>query len=154
MQTSWNLSKSEKINSAFTNRSCVRRAFLSTGLCVLMLSGCGPASDTPETYEFSGTATHNGKPLRDVMLLFQPTEGRPSVAKVASDGKFTMKYTKDVMGVKVGSHTVYLEPLFDDPEALEPTPELKAVLEKYSRETSPYKIEVIEDQVDFDLKLD
>ena len=119
-----------------------------------MLPGCGTASDAPETYEFSGTVTHNGKPLRDVMLMFQPTEGRPSVGQVSSDGKFTMKYTKDVMGVKVGSHTVYLEPLFDDPDALEPTPELQAVLKKYSRNESPYKIDVNQHEVDFELKLD
>lgn len=119
-----------------------------------LLSGCGAGSDMPTTYEFSGTLTHNGIQVENVILMFQPTEGRASVAQVGGGGKFKMLYTKDVPGVAAGTHTVYVEQAFDDPESSGPNPELVGLFNKYGSGKSSFTIEVTQDEADYQLALD
>ena len=92
--------------------------------------------------------------MGDVLVMFQPTIGRPSTGTADKDGKFTMRYTKDLMGVAAGENTVYIQQQFDNPELPKPTAAIKALLEKYNREDSSYKITVDKAEVDFELKLD
>jgi len=139
------------------NKQKAARVFSwKAALCLAVLSlvpGCGPASDAPEIHLFSGTLTYNGKPVEDVLLMFQPTNGRPSVAQVGSGGKFKMRFSSSVDGVARDTHTIYVEPAFEDPNAPNPTAEMKEIFEKYSRESSEFTVHVLKDEEDYKLEL-
>lgn len=65
---------------------------------------------TPELGQVRGKLTLNGDPLENVMLMFEPDEGKESMATSRSDGTFTAMYFVDLEGVKVGRCTVRVLP--------------------------------------------
>lgn len=117
------------------------------------LAGCG--GNTPATHAVSGTVTHDGKPVPNVVVVFAPEdESRVSYGHADQDGRFKMLYTNDVDGVKAGKHTVYLMPPSATPDDKPLSSAQQAMMKKYSEGNSPYEITVDEDLVDFELKLE
>lgn len=78
-------------------------------LCLALTSaiGCGGApSDMPELGSVTGTVTLAGKALADAIVEFRPAEGRPSSGKTNETGAYTLQYTSDYNGAKIGEHSV------------------------------------------------
>ena len=71
------------------------------------LSGCGKP-DHPEVGRVSGVVTLDGQPLPDATVMFQPTEGRASIATTDSAGKYSLVYLDGVPGAKLGPHQVII----------------------------------------------
>lgn len=75
--------------------------------CCLVLVGCGSdAADKPETAAVTGTVTDGEKPVANAFVEFQPEEGRPSSGTTDENGHFTLLYSEDVEGAKIGTHKV------------------------------------------------
>lgn len=72
----------------------------------LLLVGCGGPDDQPELGTVTGTITNNGAPLADAWVEFHPEKGRLSVARTNEEGQYTLQYTIEAPGAKVGVHTV------------------------------------------------
>src|SRR5688500_19619998 len=83
-----------------------RIAYLVLGSALVCLNGC--KGEAPDIVEVSGTVTHNGKPVPNLMIYFSPTNGRPSWGHSNEQGRFTLDYDLDYDGAKVGTHTVYV----------------------------------------------
>jgi hypothetical protein len=74
---------------------------------LLFLVGCG-GPEHPDVGRVSGTVTLDGQPLSDATVMFQPTEGRASVATTDKAGKYSLIYLDGVPGAKLGSHKVII----------------------------------------------
>ena len=75
---------------------------------LLLCAGCGGggAGDQPDLGTVSGEVKLDGQPLANVTVTFEPTQGRPSVAKTDAAGKYELGYFNDLKGAVIGSHTV------------------------------------------------
>jgi hypothetical protein len=73
----------------------------------LCLAGCGKP-DHPEVGRVSGVVTLDGQPLPEATVMFQPTEGRASIATTDSAGKYSLIYLDGVPGAKLGAHKVII----------------------------------------------
>ncbi|MBN2021413.1 MAG: carboxypeptidase regulatory-like domain-containing protein [Pirellulales bacterium] len=83
-----------------------RRAFFATLLVLAALPGCA-RSTRPELGEVGGTITLDGRPLADAIVVFTPVEGgRQSMGVTDEDGRYTLRYLRDVPGAKIGPHNV------------------------------------------------
>ena len=71
------------------------------------LVGCG-GPDHPEVGRVSGVVTLDGQPLPEATVMFQPENGRASVATTDSAGKYSLTYLDGVPGAKLGPHTVII----------------------------------------------
>src|SRR5512134_2265452 len=76
-------------------------------LMLACLSGCG-GPDHPEVGRVSGVVTLDGQPLPEATVMFQPTEGRASIATTDSAGKYSLTYLDGVPGAKLGPHKVII----------------------------------------------
>lgn len=87
-----------------------RRYFFGWLLCMAMglplLAGCGGPDDQPELGMVSGTVTKDGEPLADAWIEFHPDTGRLAAGRTNAEGKYTLQYTNEAAGAKVGTHTV------------------------------------------------
>jgi hypothetical protein len=110
-----------------------------------------------------GVVTHNGAPVPNLMIWFEPTSGRPSWGISDKSGRFVLDYDLDHDGAIVGNHTVWVleDPALNDPTAMmgkarpKRSTELQEILKKYgSKETSPLKVEIKKADRNFELKLD
>src|SRR4051812_40293010 len=120
-----------------------------TRFCLVLVAGvvfvgCTPSG--PTIMPLEGTVTHNGAPVPDLRISFEPEKGRPSWAITDQNGHFVAHYDEDHQGVVVGNHALWVleDPNKNDPLRLEGKPrpkrtsEMQAVLDKYgSRERSP-----------------
>lgn len=75
--------------------------------CFLLLVGCG-GPDHPEVGRVDGVVTLDGQPLAEATVMFQPTEGRASIATTDSAGKYSLTYLDGVPGAKLGAHKVII----------------------------------------------
>ena len=146
-------------------RPAVRPRFMKRPLWLLfapiLLAGC--TSSGPTVVPLEGTVTHNGAPVPELRISFEPEKGRPSWAISDKNGHFVAHYDEDHEGVLVGNHAIWVleDPNKYDPLVLEGkprpkrTPEMQAVLDKYgSREKSPLNIEFKKADRNYQLKLD
>jgi hypothetical protein len=136
-----------------------RRRFAFLALVAVL--GCTHSG--PTIVPIEGTVSHNGTPLPDLRISFEPETGRPSWAISDKNGHFVAHYDEDHEGVLAGNHAVWV---LEDPNKNDPllnegkgrpkrTAEIQAVLDKYgSREKSPIKIEIKKADRNFQLKLD
>lgn len=76
-------------------------------LGAFLLAGCG-GPEHPEVGRVSGVVTLNGQPLAEATVMFQPTEGRASIATTDSAGKYSLTYLDGVPGAKLGAHKVII----------------------------------------------
>lgn len=116
-------------------------ACLAVAACCGMLTGCGGGpDDMPELGQVAGTVTLDGSPLEGAEIAFQPTEGRPSHGTTDAEGKYTLKYTEQEEGARVGKHKVRIttyreaDPGADDPALQQALPE--RIPAKYNAETT------------------
>lgn len=80
-------------------------SFLALAIIVLAI-GCAPAG--PEVIDVHGVVTLDGQPLDRANVVFQPSEGRPSVGTTDKDGHYTLQYTNDRTGALPGKHQVQI----------------------------------------------
>jgi hypothetical protein len=91
----------------------LNRYFGFAALLLTLLSvGCGRSE--VELGSVSGRVTLDEKPLSGIFIIFQPEKGRPALAILDKDGKFTLQYNVHHSGALVGKQDVYLKtPLSD-----------------------------------------
>lgn len=77
---------------------------LSLGIAVV--PGCG-GGDRPPLGRVHGRITLDGKPLVHASVDFVPQGGgRAATGDTDAAGDYELKYIRDIMGAKVGAHTV------------------------------------------------
>jgi hypothetical protein len=93
-------------DSCFEFVSCfvLRISCLALAFC---LWGCGGPAH-PDVGRVSGVVTLDGQPLPEATVMFQPAEGRASIATTDSAGKYSLIYLDGVPGAKLGPHTVII----------------------------------------------
>lgn len=75
--------------------------------CSLFLGGCGGGlNDAPETGDVSGTVTMDDKPLANANVSFQAERSRPAYGVTDANGKYTLTYSKELTGAKIGENIV------------------------------------------------
>jgi hypothetical protein len=133
------------------------------GACLVVAWAAGCAKSGPEIVPIAGKVTHNGQPVPNVRIIFQPDQGRISWAISDDNGKFVLDYDADHDGAKVGTHTVYV---VDEGANIDPTaamagvtrkkrsPEVAQAIAKYAQDKSTMKVEVKKADRSFELKLD
>lgn len=57
-----------------------------------------------------GTVLLDGSPVMGVTLVMQPADARPSQATTDENGHYTMRYTAEKYGVRIGEVRVYVDP--------------------------------------------
>jgi hypothetical protein len=120
---------------------------------LVFVAGC--SSGGPDMVDVSGTVTRNGQPVPNIDVYFQPTEGRPSLGTTDAQGRFTMQYTHDQSGVRVGNHTVYVIFNPNEGSGTKAPSDLGKILAKYGTpEKSPIKLEVKKALKDVKIELD
>lgn len=75
------------------------------------LPGCGPSITPIDTAPVSGTATFNGKPLKDYRVFFyNETAAAPEPANglVQADGSFTLSVREPGDGAMIGPNKIWL----------------------------------------------
>lgn len=127
-----------------------------SAVVALMTTGC---SNEPRVVEVSGTATHKGQPVPNLLVTFQPVGGRPSWGITDAQGKFTLEYTAKQKGAMVGTHSVsavYRAATPDDEISGKGlTPAVKAVQTKYGDSVNtPMKVEIKQSESNLELKFD
>ena len=96
---------------------------------LLLVAGFGCSRSEVELGSVSGQVTLDDEPVCGVFIIFQPEKGRPALAILDSEGKFTLQYNASHSGALVGKQDVYLKlPLPDQMAEIhdmgidEPTP--------------------------------
>jgi len=90
----------------FANWNLFGSWFLVLGVCCYLV-GCG-GPEHPDVGRVSGVVTLDGKPLPEATVMFQPTEGRASIATTDSAGKYSLIYLDGVPGARLGAHKVII----------------------------------------------
>jgi len=84
----------------------VRLPLFSSLVLFSTVLGCERSPTVPA----AGRLTYRGEPLVGVSVQFVPIAGgRPSTGFTDVDGRFQLRYTKDVIGVVPGRHAVTLD---------------------------------------------
>jgi hypothetical protein len=60
----------------------------------------------PELGQVTGTITLNGKPVKNLAVVFQPDSGRPARATTNAEGRYDLFYIHDMRGTKLGHNRV------------------------------------------------
>ncbi len=144
--------------------------FKSSGIFALIflilftLPGCGKKG--PEIVPVSGTVTFQGKPVGNLILNFEPEDGRPSWAQTDESGKFQAKYDASQDGVKVSKHKVWIiwQPKNVLDQQIEQglmkgksskTAEIRQILTKYGDvKSTPLNLEITKAETNLEIKLD
>jgi hypothetical protein len=74
---------------------------------LVCLAGCG-RPEHPDVGRVSGVVTLDGQPLAEATVMFQPTQGRASIATTDSAGKYSLTYLDGVPGALLGAHNVII----------------------------------------------
>ena len=90
---------------------------------------------------FLAPATHQGEPLADLHVQFEPTEGNSYFAITDEDGSYTVRTSSGEDGILPGEYRVWVDhrPGEPDPEAPGPSPlpsSLRNVLKMYGEASS------------------
>lgn len=76
---------------------------------IAVVAGCGRGESN--VARVSGTVTLGGEPLADAVVTFQPTGGPPSRGITDTAGKYSLRYTREIMGARIGPHVVSITTL-------------------------------------------
>lgn len=71
---------------------------------VAAVAGCGRGESN--VARVGGTVTLGGEPLADAVVTFQPTGAPPSRGITDAAGKYSLRYTREIMGARIGPHVV------------------------------------------------
>ena len=128
------------------------------GCLALLLAACGCGGSG--LVEATGTLTYQGKPVPSTLVTFMPDDGsRRSTGVTDDEGKFTLRFSRTLSGVKPGSHKVFLRYDLSVDEELgrikpKASPELKAVIARYGDvNTSPLHYEITQNGQHIDIHL-
>lgn len=132
---------------------------LSTTLAVL-LGGCGPREDHPETVPVQGKVTYAGKPVPRGTITFQPDAGQAAVGEIQPDGSYRLGTFAQDDGAVPGHHKVTIIANTGDPTMIPGSspgyvPPKDLVPKKYGQpDTSGLVADVSKEKTtyDFDLK--
>jgi len=134
-------------------RNLVPLLCLFAGVLILFAAGCG--SDGPDIVDVSGIVTRKGQPVPNIDVYFQPAEGRPSLGTTDAQGRFSMQYTHDQSGVRVGHHKVYVLYNPNEGSGTKAPADLGQIMQKYGTpEKSPIQMEVKKAMKDVKIELD
>jgi hypothetical protein len=86
-----------------TDSFAIRLCFAS----LVWLVGCGGPAH-PDVGRVSGAVTLDGQPLAEATVMFQPTQGRASIATTDKAGKYSLTYLDGVPGALLGTHKVII----------------------------------------------
>ncbi|QDT63531.1 transthyretin-like family protein [Calycomorphotria hydatis] len=89
------------------NRKFVSLTLLSIGVTCIWSVGC-QQRDIPTLGKVSGVVTLDGNPLPGASIVFSPEEGRASSATTDENGQYLLRYTMDLNGALIGTHTVII----------------------------------------------
>jgi len=131
-----------------TSKNCI---WLLSLFCLGLLSGCG---DTGEgLVPVRGTVTLDGIPLSDAEIIFRPANGRPSLGKTDSQGKYQLRYSAEKTGVLVGTHAVTISTAGDQPDDEDaPTGKERVPAEYNTRTTLTAEVKAgLTEPINFDL---
>ena len=76
-------------------------------LVICGFSACG-GPEHPDVGRVTGVVTLNGEPLPEATVMFQPENGRASIATTDSAGKYSLTYLDGVPGAILGVHKVII----------------------------------------------
>ena len=95
---------------------------IAVSIGIAGVSGCG-AGDRPPLGAVHGRITLDGKPLTGARVGFAPQSGgRESSGVTDAEGNYELKYIRDVMGAKIGAHTVRISTAHDRARTTETVP--------------------------------
>lgn len=124
-------------------------------LILLLIAGCG--AQGPKLYKIKGHVTHNGKPVKYLMLSFIPDDENTKATATGStndEGYFEMMIGS-TPGVFPGEHTITaIDPLIAVGAKSSTEPEYLAVIDKYAPGKSPLKMKIEKNESNLQLKLD
>jgi hypothetical protein len=110
------------------------------GLLVLLIAGCGRASNEPRLVPVSGTVTRDGKPLSGATVTFIPvgeTRGNDASGRTDSTGKYSLADPKGRPGTAAGTYKVTISRLLlPDGSEYKPDPSV-APIDSPARESLP-----------------
>jgi len=132
-------------------RYCERVLFaVGSTILVSLLSGCGGTPpDQPATAPVMGIVKLDGKPLPNVIVVFNSDTGRPSSATTDENGKYDLNYFGSTRGATLGPHTVTITTPTDGPTAPNYRDPIPA---KYNTATTlTANVKASENTFDFDL---
>lgn len=114
----------------------LRRTPLLLLLAIGLAAGCNQPG--PEVVPVSGTLMRKGKPVAGLQVVFKPSDGRPSFGESDDNGRFTLRYTRDQDGAKVGTHTVWVtwqpRSAAEEFAGVRPSAEVMQILRHYGTE--------------------
>jgi hypothetical protein len=105
--------------------------------------------------EVSGTVTMDGQPLSRARVEFSPADGSPSMGLTDEQGRYTLRFSRDVEGAMIGDHKITISTYAPaNPDAEPPTPEVpEKVPAKYNVKTElTKKVEEGSNSIDFPLQ--
>ncbi len=79
--------------------------YVLNALMLGLLIGCG-GSDHDETAIVTGKVTYQGKPVTKGRIVFYPTNGRPAIGAIQSDGTYSLTTFEPGDGALLGNHRV------------------------------------------------
>ncbi len=125
-----------------------QRCALLTVVAAVAISGCGPS--LPKRVPVSGRVLIDGKPLVYGVIQVIPADGRPAMAQLGPDGRFTLTTFDDGDGCLLGKHRVVVVAR----EEKSPTTFLWHVPKKYfDPSTSGLEVEITGPTNDLEFKL-
>lgn len=86
---------------------------LSSLPIMLALLALGFAGCNGETGYVEGTVTLDGQPIDQATVTFYPEEGRASLGRTDSAGKYKLLYTSSLDGAVIGEHKVTISTKVD-----------------------------------------
>jgi hypothetical protein len=98
---------------------------------LLLLVGCGQEVDLVKA---GGVVTLDGKPLPGARVLFRPAQGRPSAGTTDAEGRYSLQYTAEKLGVLPGQHSVAITTAVESSEDARPVKE--TLPSRYNRQTT------------------
>jgi hypothetical protein len=83
-----------------------RRKRVACAITALLIFGCSPARQPP-LGRVSGTVSLDGETLANATVRFTPTgPGRTSEGTTDADGRYELRYLRDIPGANIDQHTV------------------------------------------------
>ena len=96
----------------------IRSSILLTTALVLLVGCGGGEPEGPPIGYVEGTVTLDGKPLKGVIVGFEPqgtTSGAPSMGATDAEGHYELTYSASEKGAAIGTHKVTVTTPSDAP---------------------------------------
>src|SRR5262245_26807017 len=128
-----------------------RGAVVGLIISALLLTGCG-GPEHPDVGRVSGVVMLDGQPLTEATVMFQPTQGRASVATTDSAGKYTLIYLDGVPGALLGSHKVIIRTEIPGEDGQAPIAKEKLPKKYHAESELTAEVKPGSNKLDFELK--